>query len=361
MEEVKSAPITGDSIKPHKNLVVEVLPIVPDCPINEHSRIQVIDGVQVDRDDSIGFQVSQAEQCAQSCRMSMYPDGSRLPLLCRSAQFDRNNQKCSLFSDSINPNGFLEYQPNQHVIYMEKICIPDNVLPITCDDVFRRIPQHILLGHATDVISVSSEQECILECIKSKTMRSKTCHSILHYPDFPSLNCILNVHTRHTKQQYFIPELSFKVDYVEIAKCVTETAIGADSESIGVGSVLSEWSEWSTCDDETSTRSRQRHCNGCKEMIQFMPCFSNNKFDVALQQFILEQQNKEMLKESELSPQEDAANVQQVIKFPQNTATLSNSMVSNKSVEFFGPPQELAKQSEKQELPRKPIRAMSSF
>ncbi|EGT59319.1 hypothetical protein CAEBREN_19527 [Caenorhabditis brenneri] len=159
-----------------------------------------------------------------------YADASRLPLLCRSAHFNKATKQCSVYSDAINPNGYLEYKPNQNVIYIEKICIPDTVLPMSCDDVFRRIPQHILLGHASEVISVASENECVLECIKAKTMRAVPCHSILHYPDFASLNCILNVHTRHTKNQYFTPELAYKVDYVELGSCVT-TAAAVDEVS----------------------------------------------------------------------------------------------------------------------------------
>ncbi|CAA91764.4 Apple domain-containing protein [Caenorhabditis elegans] len=354
-----------------RNFAVEVLPIVPDCPLGEHSRVQIIEGVEVSREATITFQVAILEQCVQACRVSTYADGSRLPLLCRSAHFNRATRQCSVYSDAINPNGYLEYKPNQNVIYIEKICIPDTVLPMSCDDVFRRIPQHILLGHASEVISVASENECVLECIKAKTLRSVACHSILHYPDFSSLNCILNVHTRHTKNQYFTPELAYKVDYVELGSCVTSAASGqlasramippnpfnkpavAADNQVGVGSVTSEWTEWTHCDEKTSTRSRQRVCNGCNEIIQFMPCFSSNNFDVALQKFIKEQQQKEAIVDQAAQAKEIDAEkklLQQldanptVIEFPQKIDIVKQA--PKNSVEFFGPPQVPQQQSQ---------------
>ncbi|CAI2356470.1 unnamed protein product [Caenorhabditis sp. 36 PRJEB53466] len=325
-----------------RNFAVEVLPVVPDCPIGEHSRIQVIEGVEVAREATITFTVVILEQCVQACRLSTNSDGSRLPLLCRSAHFNRATRACSVYSDAINPNGYLEYKPNQNVIYIEKICIP---------------------GHATEVISVSSENECVLECIKSKTMRSVACHSILHYPDFSSFNCILNVHTRHTKNQFFTPELAYKVDYVELGSCVYNSAAGqiaskamippnpfdkpvlSDGQK-RVGSVTSEWSEWTQCNEDTSSRSRQRVCNGCNEIIQFMPCFSTNNFDQALQKFIKEQQEKEAMVDAVMKSREIEAErklLQQldsaptVIEFPQKA--INNEQTPKNSVEFFGPPQ----------------------
>ncbi|KAF1747174.1 hypothetical protein GCK72_023635 [Caenorhabditis remanei] len=238
-----------------RNFAVEVLPIVPDCPLGEHSRIQVIEGVEVAREATITFQVAILEQCVQACRISTYADGSRLPLLCRSAHFNRASRQCSVYSDAINPNGYLEYKPNQNVIYIEKICIP---------------------GHASEVISVASENECVLECIKAKTMRSVACHSVLHYPDFSSLNCILNVHTRHTKNQYFTPELAYKVDYVELGSCVTNAA---------------------SADEVAKSR--------------------------------LIEAEKKLLQQLDANPT--------VVEFPQKVA--SAAQIPKNSVEFFGPPQ----------------------
>ncbi|VDK69767.1 unnamed protein product [Cylicostephanus goldi] len=100
--EEKSFGGEGLHLKPPRDpfppIPVEILPIVPDCPIGEKARVQVIDGVE-------------------------YPDATRLPLLCRSAQYDRHSSKCFLYPDAVNPNGYLEYKPNIDVLYTEKICI----------------------------------------------------------------------------------------------------------------------------------------------------------------------------------------------------------------------------------------------
>ena len=53
-------------------------------------------------------------------------------------------------------------------------------------------------------------------------IRKLDCHSILHYMDVPFNNCILNVHSRQTRSEYFLPELHMKVDYVEVPTCVVK-------------------------------------------------------------------------------------------------------------------------------------------
>ncbi|CAI5455477.1 unnamed protein product [Caenorhabditis angaria] len=332
-----------------QNLAVEILPVIPDCPSGEYSRIQIIDGVEIDRAATVKFAVPTPELCFQACRISTYPDGSRLPLLCRSAHFDRIGRHCSVYSDALNPNGYLDYKPNQNAIYAEKICIPDSSLPTSCDNVFRRIPQHILLGQASEIISVTSEQECVLKCIESTIIK---CQSILHYPDFPLLNCILNVHTRNTK------------NYVEVGTCTKrqlvssrviippnpfEKSVALQPQQVQVQqnsitsnditSLTTEWSEWTKCSQDSSSRSRERFCNGCKEIIQVMPCFSNNNFDKALQEFVKEQQVKESETSIRAVPAQSALPVSSettptpVIKF------LNQNDEKKKSVEFFGPPQ----------------------
>ncbi|PAV58478.1 hypothetical protein WR25_22038, partial [Diploscapter pachys] len=271
-------------------LPVEVLPIIPDCPVGENARVQIIDGVEIDSPAPIAFTVTTPERCVQICRSNSLPNGARLSLLCRSAHFERLTGRCHLYSDALNPNGYLEYKPNAQVLYMEKICIADNALPVSCDDVFRRIPQHILFGHATDIVTTASELECIRECVEAKKNRHIDCRSLVFYPDFPSYNCILNVHTRVSRPAFFVPEHVYRVDYVEIAPCaslpiaqlVQGPAISVRSEDsllqrvenqkgglgIGVGTVTSDWSEWSSCDKKKKVRHRERICESCKDNIQ---------------------------------------------------------------------------------------------
>ncbi|VDM81400.1 unnamed protein product, partial [Strongylus vulgaris] len=227
--------------------------------------------------------------------------------------YNRQTSKCSAYPDALNPNGYLEYKPNVDILYIEKVCISDLVLPLSCDEIFRRIPQHVLfgavlskrsrphedqdfmplfislskfLGHASEIVTAASEEECIRECILAKVKRNIQCRSLLHYSDVPSSNCILNVQTRLTRPEYFVPELDEKVDYVQIPECAKK--LGGLSN--GVGSVESEWTEWTSCDQKTSIRRRERLCTDCLERVQMQPCFSNENFSNALGTFIEEQQ-----------------------------------------------------------------------
>ncbi|KAE9415361.1 hypothetical protein Angca_006838, partial [Angiostrongylus cantonensis] len=260
---------------PFSSFAVEVLPIVPDCPLGEKARVQIIDGVEVVSVSAtpVSFNVESPRKCVHACLTSTFPDASRLPLLCRSAHFNRVSNKCSIYSDAINPNGYLQYKPNSNVLYMEKLCISGRIndqrfhviLPLSCDEAFRRIPQHILLGHASEILTSISEEECIRECILAKVNRGIECQSLLHYPDQPVSNCILNIHSRRTRPGFFIPELEKKVDYVQVPECAKRLVEGLPP---GVGIVESEWSEWTACDLQTSTRRRDRLCSDCVERVQ---------------------------------------------------------------------------------------------
>ncbi|CAJ0610170.1 unnamed protein product [Cylicocyclus nassatus] len=350
----------GLQLKPPRNplsaIPVEILPIVPDCPIGEKARVQVIDGVEVVSSASVTFTTNTPETCVHACMTSSYPDATRLPLLCRSAQYDRQSSKCFLYPDAVNPNGYLEYKPNVDVLYTEKICISDLLLPISCDEIFRRIPQHILFGHASEIVTATSEEECIRECIQAKVKRNIECHSLLHYADVPISNCILNVQTRLTRPEYFVPELDDKVDYVQLPECAKKTGQGhasavngrsrsmiVDNKGIekkswglphGVGSVESEWSEWTNCDQKTSVRRRERLCSDCLEKVQTQPCFSNEGFENAINTFIEEQNDTpDTTQTMEVNGESPKANV---IPFPLSTVLSENNATTE--LEFFGPP-----------------------
>ncbi|CAJ0933627.1 unnamed protein product, partial [Mesorhabditis belari] len=216
--------ISTDSHVPFAG-TIEVLPLIPDCPNDEVPHVQIINGVQIDAQSTLGFVVDSPEACIHVCRTSSYLDGTRLPLLCRSAHFDLTTKRCSFYPDALNPNGYLNYIPNNQMLYMEKICISPVVLSPNCDEASQRIPQHILVGHASDILTAASQQECILHCLTAYRERGFTCRSIIHYSDFPASNCILNFHTKTTRPQFFAIELLLKVDYVEVPKCSFKTPI----------------------------------------------------------------------------------------------------------------------------------------
>ncbi|PAV81564.1 hypothetical protein WR25_02769 [Diploscapter pachys] len=341
---------------------VEVLPIIPDCPVGENARVQIIDGVEIDSPAPIAFTVATPERCVQICRSNSLPNGARLSLLCRSAHFERLTGRCHLYSDALNPNGYLEYKPNAQVLYMEKICIADNVLPVSCDDVFRRIPQHILFGHATDIVTTASELECIRECVEAKKNRHIDCRSLVFYPDFPSYNCILNIHTRASRPAFFVPEHVYRVDYIEIAPCaslpiaqlVQGPAITVRSEDsllqrvenqkgglgIGVGTVTSDWSEWRSCDKKKKVRHRERICESCKDNIQIETCTVQDTIDDAINKFLKEQSKGES--EPSMVPSRQVFRKPVIraslrhIPFPQEK--IYRMSQKSRNSQFFGPP-----------------------
>ncbi|RCN33989.1 hypothetical protein ANCCAN_20166 [Ancylostoma caninum] len=186
------------------------------------------------------------------------------------------------------------------------------------------------------------------------------CRSLLHYSDIPISNCILNVHTRLTRPEYFVPELEDKVDYVQMPECAKnvgggnfDSAISGNEDPLmsidtrivendkswglppGVGTVESEWSEWTSCDRKTSTRRRERLCIDCVERIQMQPCFSNENFNNVLNTFINEQ---EKVPPSGIPLPKATTKLPstKIIPFPLSSLSAQNNKTDD--LEFFGPP-----------------------
>ena len=64
----------------------------------------------------------------------------------------------------------------------------------------------------------------LLKCILLQ-LRKLDCHSLMYYMDIPFNNCILNIHSRHSRPEYYMPELRYKVDYIEVPACATAEQI----------------------------------------------------------------------------------------------------------------------------------------
>ncbi|CAJ0583793.1 unnamed protein product, partial [Mesorhabditis spiculigera] len=225
-----SRPLNSQTIAPiGKNSfagTIEVVPMIPDCPNDEVPHVQIINGVLVDGKATIEIIVDKPETCVHICRTNTYLDGTRLSLLCRSAFYDWGSKKCSFYPDALNPNGYLNYIPNLMSLYMEKICIPTPSLSHGCDEALKRYPQHVLFGHASDITTATSQQNCIVQCLNAYRERGFTCRSLMHYSEFGMANCILNFHTSTTRSKYFMLELHISVDYIELPPCSYKTPIG---------------------------------------------------------------------------------------------------------------------------------------
>ncbi|VBB26672.1 unnamed protein product [Acanthocheilonema viteae] len=185
-----------------------------DCTSGFSAYIEVIDGIEVVAESLTTLQTRTPELSG----------GNLLPIECHSAQYDRVNKRCILFNASVTPTGNAKFIPNKNMIYFEKICISDMV-GRKCDVILRRVPQHVLVGHATVVIDAPSHNYCIETCLRSLEMFGFTCRSAVHFHEYPKSNCILNEHSARTRPQYFISEREQKMDYIELSECFIHGAI----------------------------------------------------------------------------------------------------------------------------------------
>ncbi|VDK29518.1 unnamed protein product [Gongylonema pulchrum] len=131
-----------------------------DCLPNFSSLIEVIDGIQVVAEALAAFQTHTVENMV--CPSTLV-DGSALPSACRSAHYERTRKRCFLYGTSITPAGIAQYIPNEDGIYFEKLC----EIQMKCNEMMRRVPQYVLVGHATAVVDAPSHSQCVEACLRS--------------------------------------------------------------------------------------------------------------------------------------------------------------------------------------------------
>uniref|UniRef100_A0A915CU17 Apple domain-containing protein n=1 Tax=Ditylenchus dipsaci TaxID=166011 RepID=A0A915CU17_9BILA len=209
--------------------------------------------VEVEERPIANIQLNSADICLHVCRTNAHLDGTRFSKACKSVTFDRSTGRCEIIGDAISPNGELNYVPNPDSIYFEKFCIPESELPVGCDDVVHRIPQHTLDSRASGtgaVVSAQSQVECIRRCV--------TAHKKL------------GRFTRLNRPDIYVAERRQLVDYLELAPCMRRAWQHDD--------VLGAWSAWSSCDSQSLSRSRHRNCSTCPEKLETetAPCINKN-------------------------------------------------------------------------------------
>ncbi|TKR80395.1 hypothetical protein L596_014475 [Steinernema carpocapsae] len=268
---------------------------LPECPDASRPLVQLIDGVEVPARSPIEVtSLPTPDQCLVACQTK---ERSNAP--CQSATFDRSSGRCTLFDDSINPNGDLQYTPNVNVIYFEKMCVSEVHSLIRCDDAAHRIPQHILVGHAAEIATTANQIECIKLCIVAQVKFGFECRSLLYFFEFPVENCILNKQTRISKPDFFIAERRQKVDYVQLPTCWTSPAWQREdvkSPKNSKPSLLanSDWSKWSRCDVNAHLQSRSRNCSGCVGgNREVTPCVPEKQFEKEFGNLVAEQEISE--------------------------------------------------------------------
>ncbi|KHN81826.1 Uncharacterized protein F52C9.5 [Toxocara canis] len=271
--------------------------------------------------------------CISAC--SQLLDGTPLTMLCHSAQFERMNARCTLFDVSISPTGSAQYNPNVDVIYFEKICISENAAN-HCRGTLRRVPQYVLLSHASAVVDAPTHSSCIEKCMVAPVEFGFECRSAIHFYEVPTANCILNVHSARTRPPFFVVEKRQKVDYIEMSDCQ------ARQKDL-------PWTEWSDCDEESGVRWRQRNCTSCSSEVEQLPCFSATTFQKQFAQLVHEQDISESGQrfveiDNAITEQRiphnssDQKYVKQILPTFQSASDRSSNLIQGNEIHFFGPP-----------------------
>ena len=82
----------------------------PYCPDGIAARIQVVDGIELaNAAEALVVQLDAPDACLHVCQMNAHLDGRAFTRACRTAAFDRSTGRCSIFEDTISPNGDLNY------------------------------------------------------------------------------------------------------------------------------------------------------------------------------------------------------------------------------------------------------------
>uniref|UniRef100_A0A0N5AQE8 Apple domain-containing protein n=1 Tax=Syphacia muris TaxID=451379 RepID=A0A0N5AQE8_9BILA len=195
-----------------------------DCLSGFALRFEIIQGIEILANALVSFASESSDSCLNSCQANHVcviirtANGSSESVSCRSAQYSRLERRCSFFDNSISPTGNAPYEPNSDMIYFEKICLPES-LTKNCYDALRRVPQYVLVGHATAVVDAQTQSFCIELCMRSVDDYGFECRSAIYFYEYPGLNCILNAESARTRPKFFAAELEQKVDYIEMSDC----------------------------------------------------------------------------------------------------------------------------------------------
>uniref|UniRef100_A0A915AZM8 Apple domain-containing protein n=1 Tax=Parascaris univalens TaxID=6257 RepID=A0A915AZM8_PARUN len=203
----------------HPNFeAAKALPLISDCPPSFASHFEIIDGIEILAERIAEFKIQTPEACMHACATNTVSDGKELSTRCHSAQFERLTTHCRLFDVSITPTGSAQYSPSVYVLYFEKICIKESAAN-KCKGALKRVPQYVLVGHASAIVDAPTHGACVQSCITASVEYGFECRSVVHFYEFSIANCILNVHSARTRPAFFAVERRQKVDYIEMDDC----------------------------------------------------------------------------------------------------------------------------------------------
>ncbi|EFO25116.2 hypothetical protein LOAG_03371 [Loa loa] len=148
-------------------------------------------------------------QCADKCTFKVQG------VDCTSFEYDAMQLRCLLKegSGSIMNDSMLPLKTVRNVALFQQLCLPEEQIcpsPYT----FERLPGHILMGVAKEVIQVRSVEECLSMCLTAKKEIEIDCRSTMYYYD--TGECILNDENRATSADMITNDtMNMRVDYFE--------------------------------------------------------------------------------------------------------------------------------------------------
>ncbi|GMT20045.1 hypothetical protein PFISCL1PPCAC_11342, partial [Pristionchus fissidentatus] len=269
----------GDGNSPDKLVVPptqepadELAPQGTSCPAGKVSRFLRTEGFELYQSDDEVVEGVTEEECIKQCETNKIGEA---PLACRS--FDFTKSQCSFSAEAAVPLGNGQLKQNKASAYYEKLCVEENLVR-SCETVFTRFPQMILVGFAETVTDSATFETCFERCLNSLELFGFNCTSGMYYFEEQQLNCILNTESRRTQGDLFSEENTDIVDYFEIScgeRTPTPPAKARGSKTLNFATQRSQNlvlapstnTAWSTCEN-----GRQHRRIDCQRGMEESSC-----------------------------------------------------------------------------------------
>ncbi|VDO26342.1 unnamed protein product [Onchocerca flexuosa] len=159
------------------------------------------------------FQDLTLSECADQCTSKV--QHALQGVNCTSFEYDAIQMRCLLkeSNGSIMDDSMLPLKTVHNIALFQQLCLPEEQAcpaPYTFD----RLPGHVLMGIAKEVLQVGSVEECLSMCLTAKREIKIDCRSAMYYYD--TGECILNDENRVTSADMITNDtLDMRVDYFE--------------------------------------------------------------------------------------------------------------------------------------------------
>uniref|UniRef100_A0A1I8EY91 PAN domain-containing protein n=1 Tax=Wuchereria bancrofti TaxID=6293 RepID=A0A1I8EY91_WUCBA len=152
-------------------------------------------------------------ECADRCTFKIQG------VNCTSFEYDAIQLRCVLkegYGNMMSDGSMLPLKTLRNISLFQQLCLPDTSEEHICPSpyIFERLPRHVLMGIAKEVMQVGSIEECLNMCLAAKMIIEIECRSVMYYYD--TGECILNDENRATSTGMITNDtMDMRVDYFE--------------------------------------------------------------------------------------------------------------------------------------------------